>query len=237
MSRFRLKYVILVVAYFSAVLSLTAIHKIYRQGPVITPALTDVSLHVEAGEFVAVMGPSGCGKSTLLNVLGLLDGADAGQYQFDNRELTQLSERVQDRFRRYNIGFVFQNYNLLAALSVYENIELPLLYGGLGAAERHRRVSSLLEQLNLLHRRHHRPAALSGGQQQRVALARAVATRPRLLLADEPTGNLDSVNRQIVMRLLADLNEAGTTIIMVTHTQMDALYAHRIVQMRDGKIV
>lgn len=218
-------------------LSLTAIHKTYRQGPVMTPALTDVSLRVDAGEFVAVMGPSGCGKSTLLNVLGLLDRADTGQYQFDDRELTQLSEQAQDRFRRNTIGFVFQDYNLLAALSVYENIELPLFYSGLGRSERRHRVRSLLEQLNLLHRRHHRPAALSGGQQQRVALARAVATRPRLLLADEPTGNLDSVNRQIVMRLLADLNEVGTTIIMVTHAPMDALYTHRIVQMRDGKIV
>ena len=218
-------------------LSLTAIHKTFRQGPVITPALTDVSLRVAAGEFVAVMGPSGCGKSTLLNVLGLLDGVDAGRYQFDDCELTRLSERAQDRFRRNNVGFVFQNYNLLVALSVYENIELPLLYNGLGSAERHRRVASLLEQLNLLHRRDHRPAALSGGQQQRVALARALATRPRLLLADEPTGNLDSLNRQTVMRLLADVNETGTTIIMVTHSPMDALYAHRIVYMQDGKIV
>ena len=218
-------------------LSLTAIHKTYRQGPVVTPALTDVSLRVAAGEFVAVMGPSGCGKSTLLNVLGLLDGADAGHYQFDDCELTRLSERAQDRFRRNNIGFVFQNYNLLVALTVSENIELPLLYTGLGSAERHRRVASLLEQLNLRHRRDHRPATLSGGQQQRVALARALATRPRLLLADEPTGNLDSVNRQIVMRLLADVNEAGTTIIMVTHSPMDALYAHRILPMQDGKIV
>lgn len=218
-------------------LSLTAIYKAYRQGPLMTPALTDVSLRVQAGDFVAIMGPSGCGKSTLLNVLGLLDSADMGQYQFDDCELTRLSARAQDRFRRDNVGFVFQNYNLIAALSVYENIELPLLYGGLGATERHRRVRALLDQLNLLHRGHHRPAALSGGQQQRVALARAVATRPRLLLADEPTGNLDSINRQVVMRLLADLNEAGTTIIMVTHTEMDAHYAHRIVQMRDGEIV
>lgn len=218
-------------------LSLTAIHKTFHQGPLTTPALTNVSLRVATGEFVAVMGPSGCGKSTLLNVLGLLDGADTGQYRFDDCELTRLSERAQDKFRRQNIGFVFQEYNLLAALNVYENIELPLFYSGLGRMERRHRVGSLLEQLNLMHRRDHRPAALSGGQQQRVALARAVATRPRLLLADEPTGNLDSANRQIVMRLLADLNEAGTTIIMVTHAPMDALYAHRTVPMRDGKIV
>lgn len=218
-------------------LSLTAICKAYRQGTVVTPALTEVSLRVAAGDFLAVMGPSGCGKSTLLNVLGLLDNVDSGQYQVDDCELTRLSERAQDQFRRHNIGFVFQNYNLIAALSVYENIELPLFYGGLKAIERQRRVQSLLSQLNLLHRSHYRPAALSGGQQQRVALARAVATQPQLLLADEPTGNLDSLNRQVVMRLLADLNEAGTTIIMVTHTEMDAHYAHRIVQMRDGKLM
>lgn len=218
-------------------LSLNAICKDYRQDTVVTPALTNVSLRVEAGDFVAVMGPSGCGKSTLLNVLGLLDNVDSGQYQFDDCELTQLSERAQDRFRWDNIGFVFQNYNLIATLSIYENVELPLMYCGLGATERQRRVRSLLSQLNLLHRGDYRPAALSGGQQQRVALARAMVTQPRLLLADEPTGNLDSLNRQVVMRLLADLNEAGTTIIMVTHAEMDAHYAHRILQMQDGKIV
>lgn len=232
----RLKYVILVMADQSPLFSLTAIYKTYRQGAITTPALSDVSLRVETGAFVAVMGPSGCGKSTLLNVLGLLDGVDAGQYQFGGDDVTRLSETAQDRLRRHHIGVVFQNFNLIPALSVWENVELPLLWGGLGAAERRRRVGEALERLNLLHRRYHRPAALSGGQQQRVAIARAVITRPRLLLADEPTGNLDSVNRQSVMRLLSDLNEEGTTIVMVTHAEGDARYAHRIARMQDGHL-
>lgn len=217
-------------------IELSHIHKTYRTNAIVTPALIDVTLSVREGEFVAIMGPSGCGKSTLLNVLGLLDDVDAGQYLFNQINVTRFSEDQKDRFRRQHIGFVFQSFNLIEELSVYENVELPLAYAGVSTSNRRKRVTELLEQLSLMHRRHHRPAQLSGGQQQRAAIARAVVTNPRLILADEPTGNLDSANSETVMRLLTDLNEAGATVVMVTHSEFDALYAHRIVRMRDGKI-
>lgn len=217
-------------------IELRHIQKTYRAAAFATPVLADLSLQVRAGEFVAIMGPSGCGKSTLLNILGLLDEVDAGQYVFGQTDVTHFSERQKDLFRQQHMGFVFQSFNLINELSIYENVELPLVYAGLGAAPRRERVTALLEQLGIMHRRHHRPAQLSGGQQQRTAIARALAANPRLILADEPTGNLDSANRETVMRLLTDINEAGTTVVMVTHSELDALYAHRIVRMLDGKI-
>lgn len=217
-------------------IELRHIQKSYRVAALDMPVLADLSLRVHSGEFVAIMGPSGCGKSTLLNILGLLDDVDAGQYVFEQINVTHFSERQKDLFRQQRMGFVFQRFNLINELSIYENVELPLAYAGIGAASRRQRVTELLEQLQLMHRRHHRPAQLSGGQQQRAAIARALSTRPRLILADEPTGNLDSANREIVMRLLTDVNEAGTTVVMVTHSELDALYAHRIVRMLDGKL-
>ncbi|MFD2573141.1 ABC transporter ATP-binding protein [Spirosoma soli] len=218
-------------------IELKNIYKSYYGNNGQTPALTDVSLTVDAGDFVAVMGPSGCGKSTLLNVLGLLDDVDSGQYWFNQNELMHLSESRKDAFRQTHIGFVFQGFNLIDELSIYENVELPLVYAGVGSAERRTRTEGLLEQLSLMHRRHYRPTQLSGGQQQRAAIARAVVTKPSLILADEPTGNLDSTNGDTVMRLLTDLNEGGATIIMVTHSDYDALYAHRVVRMIDGHIL
>ena len=217
-------------------IDLRHIQKTYRAADLATTVLTDLSLQIRAGEFVAIMGPSGCGKSTLLNILGLLDEVDAGQYVFGQTDVTHFSERQKDLFRQQRMGFVFQNFNLINELSIYENVELPLVYAGVGAAPRRKRVTELLEQLRLMHRRHHRPAQLSGGQQQRAAIARALATSPQLILADEPTGNLDSANREVVMRLLTDINEAGTTVVMVTHSELDALYAHRIVRMLDGQL-
>ncbi|MGI4875618.1 MAG: ABC transporter ATP-binding protein [Janthinobacterium lividum] len=223
-------------------LALHHVQKIYRPtgwlaGGVETPALLDVSLHVAAADFVAIMGPSGCGKSTLLNVLGLLDTVDGGQYVFDGTDVTRLSERQRDLFRQPRVGFVFQEFNLIDELTVYQNVELPLVYARVPAAERRQRVAAVLERLQLGHRQQHRPAQLSGGQQQRAAIARAVVNQPRLLLADEPTGNLDSANGEAVMRLLTDLNEAGMTVVMVTHSEQDALYAHRTVRLHDGQVL
>ncbi|QJD81534.1 ABC transporter ATP-binding protein [Spirosoma rhododendri] len=218
-------------------IELRHIQKTYPSAAHETAVLMNLSLVVQAGEFVAIMGPSGCGKSTLLNLLGLLDDIDDGQYVFNQTDVTRLSERQKDQFRHRHIGIIFQRFNLIDELSIYENVELPLVYAGVASQERSRRVTDLLEQLRLMHRRHHRPAQLSGGQQQRTAIARALAVGPSLLLADEPTGNLDSVNREAVMRLLTDINEAGTTIIMVTHSELDALYAHRIVRMLDGQLM
>lgn len=217
-------------------IELRHIQKTYPSAARGTTVLANLSLTVQAGEFVAIMGPSGCGKSTLLNLLGLLDEVDGGQYLFNQIDVTRLSERQKDRFRHRHIGVIFQRFNLIDELNIYENVELPLLYAGVADRERSRRVTELLERLRLMHRRHHRPAQLSGGQQQRTAIARALAVGPSLLLADEPTGNLDSANREAVMRLLTDINEAGTTIIMVTHSELDALYAHRIVRMLDGQL-
>lgn len=211
--------------------------KIFRTDEVETTALNRVSFEVKKGEFVAIMGPSGCGKSTLLNILGLLDNPTEGEYFFLGKEVSGLSEKQRANTRKQNIGFVFQNFNLIDELNVYENVELPLIYLGLSTAERKKRVESALEQMQIVHRRKHFPLQLSGGQQQRVAVARAVVANPHLILADEPTGNLDSAHGEEVMNLLASLNQSGTTIIMVTHSQRDAEYAQRIIRLFDGQII
>lgn len=210
---------------------------IFRTEEVQTKALNEVSFGVKRGEFVAIMGPSGCGKSTLMNILGLLDNPTAGQYFFDDKDVTKLSENQLTLLRKGNIGFIFQSFNLIDELTVYENVELPLIYLNMKTADRKKKVSEVLERVNMKHRAGHFPQQLSGGQQQRVAIARAVVTEPKLLLADEPTGNLDSVNGVEVMELLCELNRAGTTIIIVTHSLRDAGYAHRLVNLSDGQIV
>ncbi len=202
-----------------------------------TIALAGVSFEVKEGEFVAVMGPSGCGKSTLLNILGLLDNPTGGSYSLLGNEVANLKEKDRTRFRKGNIGFVFQSFNLIDELSVAENVELPLIYMGVKPAERKERVKKMLDRMNISHRADHFPQQLSGGQQQRVAIARALVSNPKLILADEPTGNLDSKNGQEVMLLLQELNREGTTIIMVTHSQHDAAYAGRTICLFDGKIV
>lgn len=202
-----------------------------------TKALDEVSLQIEKGEFVAIMGPSGCGKSTLLNILGTLDSPTAGNYYFEGREVNRLSESQLTAFRKGNIGFVFQNFNLIDELTVFENVELPLIYLNRKKPERRKKVMEVLERMNIAHRANHFPQQLSGGQQQRVAIARAVVTDCNLILADEPTGNLDSANGVEVMELLSELNRQGTTIVIVTHAQRDAEYAHRIIHLLDGKVV
>lgn len=202
-----------------------------------TKALNEVTLHVEQGEFVAIMGPSGCGKSTLLNILGTLDSPTSGSYFFEGKQVDKMNENQLTALRKNNLGFIFQSFNLIDELTVYENVELPLVYMGIKTAQRKEKVNKVLEKVNLLHRANHYPQQLSGGQQQRVAIARAVVTDCKLLLADEPTGNLDSVNGVEVMELLSELNRQGTTIIIVTHSQMDATYAHRIIRLLDGQIV
>jgi putative ABC transport system ATP-binding protein len=211
--------------------------KIYRTDEVQTKALNNVSLAVREGEFVAIMGPSGCGKSTLLNILGLLDEPDGGRFAFAGTEVARTTERRRAELRKQHIGFVFQSFNLIEELTVAENVELPLIYLGVGAAERKEKVARVLEKMQIMHRRNHFPQQLSGGQQQRVAVARAVVNSPRLILADEPTGNLDSSNGNEVMELLTELNEGGTTIVMVTHSEHDARYAHRVVRLLDGQVV
>lgn len=211
--------------------------KLFRTDEVETRALTDIDLSVEAGEFLAVMGPSGCGKSTLLNIIGLLDNPTSGSYRLFGREVSGLSESDRARFRKGCIGFVFQNFNLIDELTVEQNVELPLVYMGFSPAERRKRVGAILEQVSISHRCKHLPMQLSGGQQQRVAVARALVTTPKLILADEPTGNLDSRNGQEVMELLSRLNESGTTIMMVTHSDRDASYAHRVINLFDGAII
>jgi putative ABC transport system ATP-binding protein len=211
--------------------------KVFRTDEVETTALNNVNITVEKGEFVAIMGPSGCGKSTLLNILGLLDTPDGGQYYFNGEEVARYKEKQRTNLRKGNIGFVFQSFNLIDELTVYENVELPLLYLKVSQSERRKKVGDVLERMKIAHRRKHFPQQLSGGQQQRVAIARSVVTRPQLILADEPTGNLDSVNGEEVMSLLTELNNEGTTIIMVTHSPSDADKAHRIVQLFDGHIV
>ena len=202
-----------------------------------TKALNEVTLHVEQGEFVAIMGPSGCGKSTLLNILGTLDSPTSGSYFCEGKQVDKMNENQLTALRKNNLGFIFQSFNLIDELTVYENVELPLVYMGIKAAQRKEKVNKVLEKVNLLHRANHYPQQLSGGQQQRVAIARAVVTDCKLLLADEPTGNLDSVNGVEVMELLSELNRQGTTIIIVTHSQRDATYAHRIIRLLDGQIV
>ena len=211
--------------------------KIFRTEEIETTALNSVSFEVKKGEFVAIMGPSGCGKSTLLNILGLLDNPTDGSYQLLGQEMGDLKERERTRFRKGNIGFVFQSFNLIDELNVFENVELPLKYLKISSAERKQRVTEMLKRMNISHRAQHYPQQLSGGQQQRVAIARAVVANPSLVLADEPTGNLDSKNGKEVMDLLNELNGEGTTIVMVTHSQKDASMAQRTINLFDGKIV
>jgi putative ABC transport system ATP-binding protein len=211
--------------------------KVFRTEEVETTALNNVTIHVKEGEYVAVMGPSGCGKSTLLNILGLLDNPSSGSYIFNGTEVANLKERDRTIFRKGNIGFVFQSFNLIDELNIYENVELPLIYLKMKASERKERVEKVLERMKIGHRAKHFPQQLSGGQQQRVAIARAVVANPKLILADEPTGNLDSKNGIEVINLLSELNKEGTTIIMVTHSDRDAGYAHRIINLFDGQVV
>ncbi len=211
--------------------------KIFRTDEVETTALNQVSFEIQKGEFVAIMGPSGCGKSTLLNILGLLDNPSEGGYFFLENEVSGFSERQRAKLRKQNIGFVFQNFNLIDELNVFENVELPLIYLGYNSSERKKRVDEVLEQMQIIHRKKHFPLQLSGGQQQRVAVARAVIANPSLILADEPTGNLDSSHGEEVMNLLDNLNQNGTTIVMVTHSQRDAEYSRRIIRLFDGQII
>ena len=213
------------------------LQKIFRTEEVQTLALTNVNIEVSEGEFVAVMGPSGCGKSTLLNILGLLDNPTGGEYYLNGTEVSRYTESQRTDLRKGAIGFVFQSFNLIDELNVYENVELPLLYMGIPSAERKKRVEEALERMGMMHRVKHFPQQLSGGQQQRAAIARAVVAGPKLILADEPTGNLDSKNGREVMELLKELHRDGTTIVMVTHSQHDADYADRIISLFDGQVV
>jgi len=215
----------------------TDLTKLYRTDEVETTALDRVSLEINEGEFVAIMGPSGCGKSTLLNILGLLDNPTSGTMQFLDVEVSGFSERQRANTRKANIGFVFQSFNLIDELTVYENVELPLFYLGVPSAEREKRVNKVLERMQIMHRKNHFPQQLSGGQQQRVAVGRAIVASPKLILADEPTGNLDSAHGSEVMKLLTQLNEEGTTIVMVTHSSHDAEFSHRIIHLFDGHVV
>ncbi len=211
--------------------------KLYTTEEVETTALENVNLEINEKEFVAIMGPSGCGKSTLLNILGLLDNPSEGEYHFLGNEVSKFSERQRANLRKANIGFVFQSFNLIDELTVYENVELPLLYLGVSSSEREKMVTQVLERMQIMHRKDHFPQQLSGGQQQRVAVSRAVVAKPKLILADEPTGNLDSANGEEVMNILTQLNEEGTTIVMVTHSPHDSEFAHRIIHLFDGHVV
>ncbi len=211
--------------------------KIYTTEEIETTALSNVNLEISQGDFCAIMGPSGCGKSTLLNILGLLDNPTDGEYYFFGNEISDKSERERAKLRKGNIGFVFQSFNLIDELTVFENVELPLLYLGMPADERQEKAEAALERMSMMHRRNHFPQQLSGGQQQRVAIARAVVADAKLILADEPTGNLDSDHGDEVMKLLAELNEQGTTIVMVTHSPHDAGYAQRVINLFDGQLV
>ncbi len=213
------------------------LQKVFRTEEIETQALVDVSIHIKEGEFVAVMGPSGCGKSTLLNIIGMLDSATGGKIEFIDKDVTKYTESQRTLLRKNNIGFVFQSFNLIDELTVFENVELPLIYQKVPAAKRKEMVKEVLNRVQMEHRAKHFPQQLSGGQQQRVAIARAVVTKPSLILADEPTGNLDSANGNEVMQLLSELNNDGTTIIMVTHSHSDAGYAARVLHLFDGKIV
>ncbi|MGC1389964.1 MAG: ABC transporter ATP-binding protein [Bacteroidales bacterium] len=211
--------------------------KVFRTEMVETTALSNVNFEVKKGEFVAIMGPSGCGKSTLLNILGLLDNSDSGEFYFEGVEVSRFSEKQRTNLRKGNIGFIFQSFNLIDELNIFENVELPLLAMNVPQSKRKTRVDEILEQMRIGHRRDHFPRQLSGGQQQRVAIARALITKPKLILADEPTGNLDSSNGEQVMQLLEEMNSTGTTIIMVTHSLNHAERAHRIVNLFDGHLV
>jgi putative ABC transport system ATP-binding protein len=214
-----------------------SLKKIYMTEEVETTALNRVDFEVNEGEFVSIMGPSGCGKSTLLNILGMLDNPTDGEYYFLDEEVSRYSERQRANLRKSNIGFVFQSFNLIDELTVFENVELPLLYLGVSGSDRKRRVEEVLEQMQIMHRRNHFPQQLSGGQQQRVAVGRAVVANPKLILADEPTGNLDSAHGEEVMKLMMDLHGTGTTIIIVTHSPAYADYAERLIHLFDGQIV
>lgn len=211
--------------------------KVYISDEVETTALNNVNIEIKAGEFVSIMGPSGCGKSTLLNIMGMLDNPSDGEFYFLDHEISKYNERQRAQLRKGNIGFVFQSFNLIDELTVEENVELPLLYLGVSSAEREERVNNALDRVGMMHRKAHFPQQLSGGQQQRVAIARAVVAEPKLILADEPTGNLDSTHGEEVMNLLTELNEIGTTIIMVTHSPADAEYSHRVIHLFDGHVV
>ncbi len=218
-------------------ISINKLSRIFRAEEVETTALNEVSLNIKNGEFVAIMGPSGCGKSTLLNILGLLDTPSSGEFLFLDKNVSDFNERQRARLRKKNIGFVFQNFNLIDQFTVFENVELPLIYLGLSAKERKLRVDNAIEKMQMSHRKKHYPNQLSGGQQQRVAIARAIVSNPKFILADEPTGNLDSSHGDEVMNLLSSLNQAGTTIIMVTHSQRDAEYAQRVIMLFDGQVI
>lgn len=211
--------------------------KIFRTDSVQTIALNEVNMEINEGEFIAIMGPSGCGKSTLLNMIGLLDNPTSGELWFLNQEVSRYSENDRTDLRNGNLGFVFQSFNLIDELTVYENVELPLLYAGVSTRERYKRVNQALDRMQIAHRTEHYPQQLSGGQQQRVAIARAIVTNPRIILADEPTGNLDSTNGNEVMNLLKELNRDGTTVVMVTHSEENAREAGRIIRMMDGYIL
>lgn len=218
-------------------IKLNNIEKIFRTDEIETMALSKVSFEIKSGEFVAIMGPSGCGKSTLLNILGMLDSPDNGDYEFNNENIAKYPEAKLSQIRKQNIGFIFQSFNLIDELNVFENIELALLYHDISAAERKQRVQAVIEKMEIQHRTKHMPSQLSGGQQQRVAVARALVANPKLILADEPTGNLDSARGQEVMALLKKLNQEGSTIIMVTHSAEHAEYAQRRINLFDGKVV
>ena len=218
-------------------IKLEKLSKVYRTDEIESTALNEVSLKIDKGEFVSVMGPSGCGKSTLLNVLGMLDKPESGSYEFMGQEVANLNEKDRSQVRKQQIGFIFQNFNLIDELTVFENVELPLIYNKISPSERKKRVNAILEKIGIAHRASHFPQQLSGGQQQRVAVARALITRPLLILADEPTGNLDSSHGNEVMEMVCELNDEGTTIVMVTHSAHDASYSKRMVNLLDGQIV
>lgn len=213
------------------------LEKIYKTEEVETTALNGINMEVKAGEFVSIMGPSGCGKSTLLNVMGLLDIPESGSYRFLETELLTMNDKQRSNFRKQHMGFVFQNFNLIDELTVFENIELPLIYNKVPAGERRKLVNEMISRMNINNRSGHFPQQLSGGQQQRVAVARALVTKPKLVLADEPTGNLDSSHGNEVMELLCELNEQGTTIVMVTHSSHDASFSNRIINLKDGHVI
>lgn len=219
------------------VIQIKDLSRIFRTEEVETTALSEVSLEVRKGEFISVMGPSGCGKSTLLHIIGLLDSATSGRYYLLDKQMVGLTESERARIRKENVGFIFQNFNLIDELTVYDNIELPLIYNKVKPSERKKRVTAMAERLNVVHRLKHYPQQLSGGQQQRVAVGRALINRPKLILADEPTGNLDSRNGTEVMELLTELHQQGATIVMVTHSQHDASYSERTILMKDGRIL
>ena len=221
----------------SEIIKTEAISRIYKTTEIETTALKKISFSVNKGEFVAVMGPSGCGKSTLLNILGLIDQPNAGTYYFNGKDVSALGEKQKADLRKENLGFVFQNFNLIDELNVFDNVELPLIYTKLSSKERKERINKVLSQLDIIHRASHYPQQLSGGQQQRVAIARAIVNNPAVILADEPTGNLDSANGKEVMKVLSDLNGKGATILMVTHSMHDAAYSNRKIHLFDGQIV